>query len=267
VHYELTGPSEAPTVALVHGALTPMFVWDALVPDLREAGLRVLRYDNYGRGFSDRPRARYDDGLYLRQLAELLDELAIERPVHLAGVSQGGAIATAYAARYPDEVDRLALMAPAGLPRPRRLPERLARLPGLGELVMHLAGPSIILRGLHHNVRTEAAVERLRPLIAEQMHFEGFRRSLLDTLRHFPMGGLRDDFEAVGRQDRAVFLLWGTADAVLPFELSKLARELIPQAEFHAIEGGGHIVHWEEPERVNPLLVTFLGAGADDERR
>lgn len=72
------------------------------------------------------------------------------------------------------------------------------------------------------------------------------------------MSGLGADFEAVGGQNRSTFLLWGTADQVLPFEISRTARRLLPNAEFHAIEGGSHIAHWEEPKRVNPLIVEFL---------
>lgn len=258
VHYELTGDPAGRTVVLVHGALTPMFIWDALVPELCEAGFRVLRYDNYGRGWSDRPRARYDERLYLSQLLELINALEIEQPVHLVGVSQGGAISVAFTARNPDRVAKMALLAPAGLPRRREVAEHIATLPVLGEAVINLAGPTIILKALHRNLTGTSKLEKMRSLISVQMKYRGFRRTALAMLRDFPMGGLRGDFEKLGRQERDIFLLWGTADKVLPFELSHIARKLLPDAEFHAIDKGGHVVHWEEPERVNPSVLAFL---------
>lgn len=258
VHYELTGPPDAQTVVLVHGALTPMFVWDALVPDLVSAGYRVLRFDNYGRGWSARPRASYDENLYIGQLLELLEKFEMKEPVHLVGVSQGGAISTAFTARNPDRVAKVALLAPAGLPRKQEVAEQFAELPGCGGLIVAFAGPTIVRKGLHRNFTDVRKVERMRPLISEQMKYRGFRRSVLAMLRQFPMGGLQADYEALGRQDREVFLLWGTSDKILPFELSHLARKLLPNAEFHAIDKGGHITHWEEPERINPLILEFL---------
>src|SRR5262245_47281480 len=60
VHYQLIGPSEAPTVALVPGATVPFFVWDPIIDPLLKAGVRVLRFDLFGRGYSDRPNLRND---------------------------------------------------------------------------------------------------------------------------------------------------------------------------------------------------------------
>ena len=258
VHYELTGPGDGQTVVLVHGALTPMFVWDYLAPELCSAGFRVLRYDNYGRGWSDRPRARYDDDLYVAQLVELLEELDIEQPVHLVGVSQGGAISTAFSARNPDRAAKVVLLAPAGLPWKRELAEHFGELPGCGGFIVSVAGPAIIRKGLHRNFTDVSNVDRLRPLISDQMQYRGFRRSVLAMLRQFPMGGLEHDFAIMGRQDRDVLLVWGTADKILPFDLSRIARELLPRAEFHVVEEGSHIAHWEQPEAVNPVILGFL---------
>ena len=53
-HYELKGPDTGQVVVLVHGSTIPMYIWDEQVDDLAKAGFRVLRYDQYGKGFSDR---------------------------------------------------------------------------------------------------------------------------------------------------------------------------------------------------------------------
>ena len=68
VHYELSGPDDGPVVILIHGFSAHYFVWDDTHPALTKAGFRVLRYDLYGRGFSDRPNVTYDEQLFDRQL-------------------------------------------------------------------------------------------------------------------------------------------------------------------------------------------------------
>ena len=54
-HYELGGPPTGHLVVLAAGFSVPYYIWDPTFSALTEAGVRVLRYDYYGRGFSDRP--------------------------------------------------------------------------------------------------------------------------------------------------------------------------------------------------------------------
>src|SRR5512135_3114691 len=91
VHYELAGPPGGPVVVLVPGISVPYTTWDANFPALANAGLRVLRFDLYGRGYSDRPDVAYDADLFDRQIANLLSALGLGDPLNLVGLSMGGA--------------------------------------------------------------------------------------------------------------------------------------------------------------------------------
>ena len=72
-HYELRGDTEGDCVVLIHGNAAPYVSWDNTIEDLGAAGFRVLRYDLFGHGYSDRPRLdRYNRHFYNTQLAELL---------------------------------------------------------------------------------------------------------------------------------------------------------------------------------------------------
>jgi hypothetical protein len=82
-HYEFKGPATGQIVVMVHGSTIPMYVWDQQVDDLVNAGFRVLRYDQYGKGFSDRPEGSYSQEFYRRQLLDLLSALKINNPVDL----------------------------------------------------------------------------------------------------------------------------------------------------------------------------------------
>jgi pimeloyl-ACP methyl ester carboxylesterase len=114
-HYEWGGPENGPTVVLIHGAGTPLFVWDYQFDALAEAGFHVLRYDLFGRGLSDRPRV-YTADLFDRQLLELLDSQNTKTPADVVGLSMGGAITIRFIDRHPERVRRFALFAPAGFP-------------------------------------------------------------------------------------------------------------------------------------------------------
>ena len=61
-HYQWAGPEDGQVVVLLHGFSVPYFLWDYVFKDLSEAGFRVLRYDLYGRGYSDPPRIRLRPG-------------------------------------------------------------------------------------------------------------------------------------------------------------------------------------------------------------
>src|SRR5215216_4265699 len=95
-HYELSNPEQAETVVLVHGFSVPYFIYDPTFEFLTQSGFRVVRYDLFGRGFSDRPQARYNIDLFVRQLGDLLDALGFTRPVSLVGLSTVGPITTVF---------------------------------------------------------------------------------------------------------------------------------------------------------------------------
>ncbi len=88
-HYELTGPDTARTIVLLTGSTIPFYLWDPTRDALVANGFRVLRYDYFGRGFSDRPTLRYDLASYERQFADVLDAFRVRGPVDVAGASMG----------------------------------------------------------------------------------------------------------------------------------------------------------------------------------
>ncbi|MGB8621512.1 MAG: alpha/beta fold hydrolase, partial [Paracoccaceae bacterium] len=114
-HYRWSGPLGGPVAVCVHGLTSASYVWDPVVRALNMMGFRVLRYDLYGRGFSDRPPGVQDRDFFLRQLRDLLEDQGIGQVDMMVGYSMGGSIATAFTAEDPGRVLRLVLLAPAGL--------------------------------------------------------------------------------------------------------------------------------------------------------
>lgn len=258
-HYEQGGPAEAETIVMVHGFSVPSFIFDPTFDFLTRTGWRVLRYDLFGRGWSDRPNSRYDIDLFCKQLQDLLDTLGFDEPVNLLGLSMGGAIAVTFTARFPQRVRRLVLIDPAGA-RPVSLPWylRAATLPGVGELALGLFGSVTLLRGVASDLFGPDLVAEFQRRYRLQMKYKGFRRALLSTMRHGMLGDFLAAYRTVGRNGTPTLLFWGEDDSAVPFAYSQVVCEAIPQVVFQPLAGCGHIPHYEKPEEVNPKLLAFL---------
>ncbi|MFP4502606.1 MAG: alpha/beta fold hydrolase [Candidatus Hydrogenedentota bacterium] len=258
--YEWAGPPDGPVVVLIHGYTGPCSIWDHTAPALASAGFRVLRYDLFGRGYSDRPHLRYTAEVFDRQLADLLGAFDIDAPVSLVGLSMGGAITVHFVDRHPEKVRAFALLAPAGFPLDIDPRYSAMRWPGVGEWLLQAFG----------DAKLPAALERMgvpegtpyREEFLAQMTYHGYKRALLSTYRNNPLLSLAPVYERVGAQDTPSLLIWGTADHVVPFGHHEHVQEAIPHIAFHAIQEAGHTACYEMPEEVNPPLIAFLEKNA-----
>ena len=261
-HYQLGGPDDGVPVVLIHGFSVPAFVWDPTFDALADAGFRVMRYDLFGRGYSDRPRGRYDLARFDRQLVELVSALQLGPAVAVLGLSMGGAIAVGAADRHPDLVRKLVLIDPAGMPSQMPSGFRILNIPVLGELLMVTVGKHMLVSGLQTDFykpgRMTALMNRYRDQYMAQMDYPGFLRALLSTIRYGPLSTMADAYARVGKQERRVLLIWGREDNTVPFAVSENVVSLMPNVDFHPIADAGHVPHLEQPGLVNQLLVDFL---------
>lgn len=247
------------TIVLVHGFSVPSYIWDPTFNFLASSGFRVLRFDLFGRGFSDRPRTRYDTDFFVRQLRDLLDALDIRETIHLAGLSMGGTIAVNFTDRFPERVAKLILVDPAGAQAIHlSVVGGMIKVPGLAELVFGLLGDGNLLKGLASDFYDPALVEQFIERYRPQMKFKGFKHALLSTLRHNVFNDHSAVYRRVGQLHKPTLLFWGRNDTTVPFAHNELVRQFIPHVEFHVIEGVGHIPHYEKPDEVNPILMNFL---------
>ena len=254
-HYRWHGPegrSEVgPVTVCVHGLTTPSFVWEGLVPGLVAEGRRVLTYDLYGRGYSDRPGGAQDAGFFVGQLEELLAGQAVEEPVTLIGYSMGGAIVTAFAARHPDRLRELVLIAPAGLGHDLGPVARLvARGGAAGRWLMLAAFPTSFRRGCE----AERALPATVPGIVDRQQAELRWRGFIPAVARSVAGMLTQDqgaaHAALARRGVPVRAIWGAEDTVIPLSRQARLAEINPDADQHVIEGAGHGLTYTHTDRV-----------------
>ncbi|NWG33098.1 MAG: alpha/beta hydrolase [Chloroflexi bacterium] len=271
-HYELSNDSPLPdgealgardAVVLVHGFSVPYFIFDPTFDFLTQNGFRTLRYDLFGRGFSDRPRARYNMDLFVCQLLDLLDALRFTSPLNLIGLSMGGPIAAAFTARRPERVKSLTLIDPAGARAVSLSPMLKAmKLPGLAEAVFGLVGSESLLKSAAKDFFDPELVGMFLDKYKVQMQYQGFKRAILSTIRNNMLGSFIETYKTVGKMDKPVLLVWGRNDTTVPLVHSDDLRAAMPQAELHVIEECGHIPHYEKSDEFNPILLEFLKRNA-----
>ncbi|HUI89282.1 MAG TPA: alpha/beta hydrolase [Anaerolineales bacterium] len=259
-HYELSGAESGPPVVLVHGFSAPYFIFDPTFDFLVTAGYHVLRYDLFGRGFSDRPRVAYNIGCFVQQLKELLDAWNFPQ-VSLLGLSMGGAITSAFTVSFPRRIHRLILIDPIGTqPMPLSWIYRAAVLPGISELILGLAGTERMVQGIAADFFNPEHVKMFQDQYRVQMQYRGFKRAILSTLRNKTVDGFPEVYRRLGKLDIPVLLLWGRNDQTLPLDQSHDILSAVPRAEYHVIECSGHIPHYEKPEEVNRIIQEFLNS-------
>lgn len=258
-HYEIIGSLDAPVVVLLHGFSVPKFIWDPTFGRLAEAGYRVLRYDLFGRGYSDRPHLRYNLELFTRQLVDLLDALDIRSCRAVLGLSMGGVVAANFAVQHRDRLEKLGLFAPAGFPLELPGGIQLLTSVGLGELFLSVISEKQFEKFVNGSIFDPAEVSLVVEKYRPQMRIKGFRRALLSTMRAGVAEGGLPVYRRLGTYtDLPVLLVWGEEDRTVPFKFNSVFRSLVPQTKFHPIPGGGHIPHVRQADEVTPIILEFL---------
>ncbi|SDH35767.1 Pimeloyl-ACP methyl ester carboxylesterase [Pseudomonas flavescens] len=255
ISYYQGGPPDAETVLLVHGFGADKSTWLWFARDLTER-YHVIAVDLPGFGASDRPHGSYDVGTQTERLAAFVDALSIRR-LHLVGHSMGGHIAALYAARYPQHVTSLALMANAGIGTPRRdtgfqRTREQGDNPLQGELPTQL---DPLLDWLF--VAPPQLPEHLHQYLAQRaVDDSAHQRLVFDHLqqRYLP---LEPELQRIGAP---TLLLWGDQDRISDMSAIEVMKPLLADATVVIMKGCGHAPMLECPKETAAQYLQFIGA-------
>jgi pimeloyl-ACP methyl ester carboxylesterase/DNA-binding CsgD family transcriptional regulator len=207
----------------------------------------LLRYDLRGCGLSDRDVADLSLEAKVSDLAAVVDAAQLDR-FDLLGVSGGGAIAIAYAARYPERVANLVLYGcyaqgrvdwDGGAPHVKEEEALLLSLTRVGWGQANPAFRRVFTTLFMPDAAPDqaAAFEELQLLSCTGEMAERIRRS-----------SYRTDVVDLARQIRVpTLVLQVRGDAVAPLEQGRLLAALIPGSRFVALPGRNHILGRDDP--------------------
>ena len=283
IEVEDTGERDRVAVFLIPGMAMQLIVWpEAMVRQIHQAGLRVIRLDNRDIGLSQdmahlpapnlrwfmlqqklglQPQAPYSIQDMANDALGVLDHLQISQ-AHLVGVSMGGMIAQRMCISAPQRALSLtSIMSSSGakgLPGPTPDMRRVlfappaqagsdaARQQAL-RFVQALAGP-----GFEHPEGSQ-----------QQLVNDSLKRS------NRPMGAYRQMLSAMADRARAGLLsrittptlvIHGKADPLVPYACGEDTARRIPNAKLHGIEGMGHDMPPGALEQMMSRLLPFLNA-------
>ncbi len=172
----------------------------------------------------------------------------------LVGHSMGGMIAAELAALAPNDVSRLALIAPAGLWLDDHPVEDLfAKLPfELPELLFHdvALGESLLTAGL----------DLEDPAFLSEFLIGNARRLGMAGKLLFPIPD-RGLSRRLHRIKARTLILWGASDRMIKPVYGDAFAAAIPNSELEIVAEAGHLVTLEKPGRVVDAIATLVNAG------
>jgi len=258
VHYRDEGPrSDNVPLVLLHGTSSSLLTWDGCAQQWATVH-RVLRMDLPGFGLTGpNPQNDYSIDSYVSFLAAFLQELDVEQ-CYLAGNSLGGLIAYQFAARYPNQVKKIILIDPAGYPNGHAkgsLAFTLGKIPVLRNLLTVLTPKSIVRKSLEDvygdkSLVTDALVDQYYDLACR----EGNREALLTRLNLDQKG----DTTLVSKVNLPALIIWGSLDQLIPVANAYKFQRDLPNDSLVILPGVGHVPMEERPEKVIPLVLSFI---------
>lgn len=251
VHYVAGG--QGPTLVLLHGFGAGHAGWLFAARHLTPH-LRVIIPDLPGFGASSyHPQTDYGVDAQAQRLHQLVERLGLER-FHLGGISLGGQIGAAYAARYPQKVRSLWLLAPSGVEGATRseLERRLLR--GDNPLLVDTPIQFAELMELVLTKPSSLPTPILRHLARQAMRRHDANRRIFEQLmaQHTPLE------ERVRGLAIPTLIHWGAEDRVLHPSGADILGQRIADAEVRILPAIGHAPLAERPREVAQGYLRFL---------
>jgi pimeloyl-ACP methyl ester carboxylesterase len=257
------GPADGPPLLFVHGWSCSVYVFRKNFAAAARAGFRVYAPDLKGHGLSDKPLARgeYTAEAMSAHVREIMDALGLSSAV-LVGHSMGGAIAARLAFEAPARVTRLILLSPVGFGEVSLVAVTRAVTPRVIAPVLPYAVPrwvvSLGLRLAYGDLGRHSSRDVDEYWAPAQ--FRAFPLAMRELLHAFDWGAVSE--ADLARLGAPTLVMFGTRDRfVSPLQAERLASA-IPNGQCELIEGAGHVIPEEAPERVNAAVLRFLGAPA-----
>ena len=252
-------------VVLIHGYPLDGHSWERQERALLDAGFRTIAYDRRGFGKSSQPTTGYDYDTFTDDLKALLDHLALDQDVVLAGFSMGTGEVTRYLGTYGSAgVGKAALFGviPPFLLQTEDNPKGV---------------PAAVFDGIKQTVLADryawfdsffANFYNTDVLAPERIGEAALRASFQVAAAASPYASyacvdtwLTDFRRDLPKIDVPTLVVHGTADRILPFEATAARlrdEKLIADLTVVEVENGPHNIGWTHPEETNTALLDFL---------
>lgn len=205
-----------------------------------------VRYDSRGCGLSDRDPPEMSFEAWVRDLEAVVDASSLER-FPLLGISQGGAIAIAYAVRHPARVSHLVLYGAFARGRLKRGSGQAGIDEALLMAKLFELGWGTDNRAFRQVFATQFLPEGSPGLVDSFDELQRVSASAADAIRTLQVSVQVDVLDLARRVTCPTLILHSRGDARVPFEEGRLIASLIPGARFVPLASRNHILLESEP--------------------
>ena len=244
------------SIIFVHGFPETLQTWRFVVPEMAKR-FRAIAFDMKGCGYTDKPESDYSPLGLADFINDFMTTMQIER-THIVGTDTGLAAVCAFAAKYPQKVNKMIIMA-GSVFRDGITPEiRLLGIKNVSEVLLKYFGLMVLRLELktcfyNKNVLTKSVLEEyLAPFKSPAT-----RHSTVEIIRCF--------FQAAPSLSKAIttinaptLILWAAHERFFAREIASRLQKAIKNSRLEIISDCGHFVQEEKPEDVIRLVSSFI---------
>jgi microsomal epoxide hydrolase len=254
IHYLQSGDSKsARALILIPGWRLPAFLWNEQLTKFAPT-IRVIAIDPRSQGDSTKTPDGNTPESRARDLHELLANLGVSSPI-LVGWSQGAHDVAAYVQQFGNDSVAGIVIVDTSVSA------------GPAELEIHKEFSEVILRGMATYARypKEYSEGMVRAIITKPLPDAEVERIVRFTLETPTDSGIAmlamdifgaDRGPALAKLNKPALVVGSAASPML--DAQKKMAATIPGAKFLAIEGAGHAVFVDQPEKFDSALEDFL---------
>jgi len=221
---------------------------------------QLVSIDIIGHGKSDSPEdvKRYDMLSVIGDIKRVLEKLNLTK-VDMLGYSMGGRLALSFAVQYPDFIRKLILESSS--PGLETEEERWDRRKG-DEKLCHYIEENGIAQFVDYweNIPLFATQKNLSEEKQEeikQQRLQNNQVGLCNSLKGMGTGSQASWWEHLQTFLIETLLLTGTLDEKF-CSIAQQMEKLMPNAKWIQVEGSGHAIHVEHPEKFGTIVSGFL---------
>jgi pimeloyl-ACP methyl ester carboxylesterase len=250
------GRRAGPAVVLIHGlGQNGARDWAKLIPALAESH-DIYALDLPGFGQSDKGNHLYSPANFARVI-EAVAGAHIARAFVLIGHSMGGAVSLAYAAAYPQRLERLILVDMAGVLHRAVYAEFLSRLGAQAAGVSPEDAPWFTASVRAVLTRAESIPFGGERILSSALVRQQLLRGDPNAITAYTL--VEHDFgEALRAVKAPTLVIWGSDDKVAPLRTGQMAAATIANARLTIVRGAGHAPMLQMPERFNAIVLDEL---------
>ena len=242
-------------LVLIHGFPLCRKMWRPQSEALAKAGCRVVTPDLRGFGESGLPPGMVSMQTYADDIVGLLDHLRIDKAV-VGGMSMGGYVLLDLLERYPGRVAApIFIVTKAGGDDDAGKARRTA----LAE-ACRVQGISPVAEAFRNLLFANATMTDNPELVETVFGWVRATGPCSAAAALVAMRDRKDYIPLLGHFNQPALVIGADQDQASPVEHSQVLAEGLPAGDLKIVNGGGHMVNMEQPERFNDAILAFLAS-------